>query len=113
MKFDLDFFLKRQWGSIVLLLACIFISLALSDIPFLVSNYSTHSVQIEGVQNKLQLRGQNAPQAYASKLAAQASQLAAVKTQNAKKNSQNLFNDSRAKVAHNASKYINPNREGN
>jgi len=41
MKFNLGFFLKRKAFSIILLLACIFISLALSDIPFLVSNYST------------------------------------------------------------------------
>jgi hypothetical protein len=50
MKFDLGFFLKRQWGAIVLLLACIFISLALSDIPFLVSNYSNQKIPREGFQ---------------------------------------------------------------
>jgi len=50
MKFNLGFFLKRQWGSIVLLLACIFISLALSDIPFLVSNYTLQTLPIEGME---------------------------------------------------------------
>lgn len=50
MKFDLGFFLKRQGWSIVLLLACIFISLALSDIPFLVSNYTMQKVPIEGME---------------------------------------------------------------
>ena len=50
MKFDLGFFLKRQWCSIVLLLACIFISLALSDIPFLVSNYTMQKLPIEGME---------------------------------------------------------------
>jgi hypothetical protein len=50
MKFDLGFFLKRQWWSIVLLLACIFISLALSDIPFLVSNYTMKKLPIEGME---------------------------------------------------------------
>ena len=50
---------SSKWGSIIILLACIFISLALSDIPFFVGLQSTvpaETINLEGFAKKHQAK---------------------------------------------------------